>query len=246
MSSASGDGKAREAWGGGRPTINDIARVANVSKKTVSRVINNSPFVRGETRERIQAAIREHGYAPDPQARGLSLRRSFLIGLVIDNPDPRYLVDIQLGLLDGLRNSGFDLVLHSGDRAAPEFLEDLQSFVQRRRLQGVVLIPPLSEDVNVTRLLRRLGCPYARIAQAELDTPEQALATGDWPASRAGLESPHERSIAGFGDDPVAAPRQFGRLAAMRLMAQMDETDLDGDAAPARPVERAPSGRSPS
>src|SRR5438045_6578277 len=77
-----------------RPTINDIARLAGVSKKTVSRVINASPYVQKETRERIQAVIAEHGYAPDPQARGLAFRRSFLIGLVYDNPNPQYVVNM--------------------------------------------------------------------------------------------------------------------------------------------------------
>ena len=45
------------ARSGKRATINDVARVAEVSKKTVSRVINQSPFVREDTRERVQAAI---------------------------------------------------------------------------------------------------------------------------------------------------------------------------------------------
>ena len=68
----------------GRSTINDIARLANVSKKTVSRVINNSPFVKEETRAKINDIIREIGFAPDPQARGLAFRRSFLIGMIYE------------------------------------------------------------------------------------------------------------------------------------------------------------------
>ena len=61
-----------------RPTINDVARMAGVSKKTVSRVINESPLVRGETREAVKAIIKQTGFAPDPQARGLAFRRAFL------------------------------------------------------------------------------------------------------------------------------------------------------------------------
>src|ERR1700754_5223107 len=99
-----------------RTTINDIARLAGGSKKTVSRVINASPNVQKETRERIQAVIAEHGYAPDPQARGLAFRRSFLIGLVYDNPNAQYIVNIQDGALDALRGSGFELVVHPCDR----------------------------------------------------------------------------------------------------------------------------------
>lgn len=61
---------------GRRATINDIARLAGVSKKTVSRVLNQSPFVREETRLRVAALMHEFDYTPDPQARSLALRRS--------------------------------------------------------------------------------------------------------------------------------------------------------------------------
>ena len=71
---------------GRNATINDIARLASVSKKTVSRVINQSPLVQEATRARIQAVIDKFGYVPDPQARGLAFRKSFLIGLIYDNP----------------------------------------------------------------------------------------------------------------------------------------------------------------
>src|SRR3954466_8270024 len=123
-----GDGPRR------RPTINDIARLAGVSKKTVSRVINASPYVQKETRERIEAVIAEHGYAPDPQARGLAFRRSFLIGLVYHNPNPQYVENMRRGLLDGLKGSGFELVVHPYDRASATFLDDLRGFVERQKL----------------------------------------------------------------------------------------------------------------
>src|SRR5215469_487574 len=162
-----------------RPTINDIARLAGVSKKTVSRVINQSPYVQKETRERIQAVIAEHGYAPDPQARGLAFRRSFLIGLVYDNPNPQYVVNMQLGLLDGMKGSGFELVVHPCDRNSPTFLEDLRGFVERQRLFGVVLTPSVSEDERAAKLLAEAGCAYVRIASVSLDKPEHMIETRD-------------------------------------------------------------------
>ncbi len=162
-----------------RPTINDIARLAGVSKKTVSRVINASPFVRDDTRERIQAVIAELGYAPDPQARGLAYGRAFLIGLVYDNPNPQYVVNMQLGLLDGMRGSGFELVVHPCDRESPTFLEDLRGFVERQRLFGVVLTPSVSEDERAARLMAEIGCAYVRVASVSLDTPEHMIETRD-------------------------------------------------------------------
>ena len=49
-----------------KPTINDVARLSGVSKKTVSRVINRSPLLNEETRERVEEVIRELGYVPNP------------------------------------------------------------------------------------------------------------------------------------------------------------------------------------
>lgn len=162
-----------------RPTINDIARLAGVSKKTVSRVINASPFVRADTRERIESVIAELGYAPDPQARGLAYGRSFLIGLVYDNPNPQYVVNMQLGLLDGMRGSGFELVVHPCDRNSPTFLADLRDFVERQRLFGVVLTPSVSEDERAADLLAEVGCSYVRVASVSLDTPDHMIETRD-------------------------------------------------------------------
>jgi LacI family transcriptional regulator len=59
-----------------KPTINDVARAAGVSKKTVSRVINKSPLVKAETRAKVDAAIVDLGFSPDPLARALAMRRS--------------------------------------------------------------------------------------------------------------------------------------------------------------------------
>jgi LacI family transcriptional regulator len=169
----SGDGPRR------RPTINDIARLAGVSKKTVSRVINASPYVQKETRERIQAVISAHGYAPDPQARGLAFRRSFLIGLVYDNPNPQYVVNMQLGLLDGMKGSGFELVVHPCDRGSPTFLADMRAFVERQKLFGVVLTPSVSEDERAAALLTEIGCAYVRVASVSVDAPERMIETRD-------------------------------------------------------------------
>src|SRR5215203_4360844 len=93
---------------GRNATINDVARLSRVSKKTVSRVINQSPLVQEATRARIQAVIDKFGYVPDPQARGLAFRKSFLIGLVYDNPNAQYIVNLMEGALDAVRNSEYE------------------------------------------------------------------------------------------------------------------------------------------
>ena len=56
-------------------TLDEVARLAGVSRTTASRVINNLPGVRPATRERVLQVIREHGYQPDPAARSLAAHR---------------------------------------------------------------------------------------------------------------------------------------------------------------------------
>lgn len=165
---------------GKRATINDVARVAEVSKKTVSRVINQSPFVREDTRERVNAVIKALGFTPDPQARGLAFRRSFLVGLIYDNPSPTYVVNMQQGALDALKGSGLELVVHPCNRNSPTLLEDIRGFVERQRLYGVIMPPSVSEDEQVIALLRELDCPYVRIASVSLDEPQAMVVTNDW------------------------------------------------------------------
>lgn len=165
---------------GKRATINDVARVAAVSKKTVSRVINQSPFVRQDTREKVEAAIAELGFIPDPQARGLAFRRSFLVGLIYDQPSPTYVVNMQQGVLDALKGSGLELVVHPCSRASPTLLQDIRGFIERQRLFGVIMPPSVSEDDTVIDLLRELDCPYVRIASVSLDEPQSMVVTNDW------------------------------------------------------------------
>lgn len=174
-----GSGGGGAGAGKRRHTINDIARMAGVSKKTVSRVINDSPLVRGETREAVKKIIGETGFSPDPQARGLAFRRAFLVGLIYDNPNPQHTVSHQQGLLDAFQGSGLELVVRPIDRSSPKRLEDIRSFVERQKPFGVVLPSPVSEDEALVALLKELGCRYVRIASVPLDAPDHMVVSHD-------------------------------------------------------------------
>ena len=163
----------------GKNTINDVARLAGVSKKTVSRVINESPLVRQDTREKVLSLMQQLGYTPDPQARGLAFRRSFLIGLVFDNPTAQYIVNLQYGALDALRDSGFELVVHPCDSKSEGYIAGIQRFAQQQKLYGVILIPRVSEDQALADALREIGCRYVRIASVAMDAPENMVLTHD-------------------------------------------------------------------
>lgn len=146
-----------------KATINDVASLARVSKKTVSRVINNSPSVREETREQVNEIIARIGFRPDPQARGLAFRRAFLFGLIYDNPNAQYIVNMQAGALDALRGTGMELVVHPCERRNEGFLDDIREFIEVQRLAGVILLPPIAEDRRLLALMDELDVPVIRV-----------------------------------------------------------------------------------
>ena len=161
------------------PTINDVARVAGVSKKTVSRVINRSALLKQDTREKVEAVIADLGYVPNPQARALALRRNFLLGLLHDNPNAQTVLNFQEGVLDAIRDTEFALVVRPVDRHSPRLLDDIRHFLEQQRLYGVLILPPISENDDLAALCREMGCGYVRMGSAQLDDEEHVVASND-------------------------------------------------------------------
>ena len=162
-----------------KPTINDVARIANVSKKTVSRVINASPDVTASTRARVQAAAKELNYTPDPQARGLNTKRSYLIGLVYDNPNALYISDIQKGVLKACQGTGYELIMHPGEFASKQLVNDISFFVSRARLDGLILMSPISQLGALASKLKSSDCPYVRISPRKIDRADRVVVSND-------------------------------------------------------------------
>jgi len=156
-----------------------MSRGWQASQKTVSRVLNDSPLVRPDTRDHVKALMQQMGYAPDPQARGLAFRRSFLIALVYDNPSADYIVNMQHGALDALRDSGFELVVHPCDSQREGYIDGIKRFAQKQKLWGLILIPHVSEDPALADALKEIGCRYVRIASLAIDEPARILLTHD-------------------------------------------------------------------
>ncbi|MEV0219590.1 LacI family DNA-binding transcriptional regulator [Streptomyces sp. NPDC050704] len=75
-------GRSRRNFAGARPVMDDVARLAGVSKQTVSRVLNDNPAVRPETRETVLTAMRTLGYRPSRSARSLASGRTRMLGVI--------------------------------------------------------------------------------------------------------------------------------------------------------------------
>lgn len=170
--------------GKGTITINDIARLSGVSKKTVSRVINKSPSVGSQTRLQVEKIITETGFIPNLQAQALAFRRSFLIALVYDNPSPQYIANIQRGILRALEGTNYQLVLRPCDRTKPNSHEQILSFVQQHNPFGLILVPSISEDLDLSRKLKARNCHFVSVASVDLEDPAHQIQTADADGAR--------------------------------------------------------------
>jgi len=127
-------------------TIADIARVAGVSKSTVSRALNNSPLISQETRKRIQTIAREHHFATHQGARCLSLQRSDTIGLILPLyggcvthsfiTDP-FFVEVLRGITLTLGEYHHDLLIGQPAKDAPG---EVQRYLESKRADGLILL----------------------------------------------------------------------------------------------------------
>ena len=151
-----------------RATIDDVAKEANVSIKTVSRVINKEPNVRERTRERVLEAVKKLGYHPSQSARVLAGNRTFLIALVYDNPSPSYLVGLQNGALAECNTQGYTLVLHPVDSTSRKLGTDLRAWLETSPVDGLILTPPINDSRSVLRNLKEIGIPFVSIAPQKI------------------------------------------------------------------------------
>lgn len=224
-----------------RPTVEDVARRAGVSLMTVSRVVNDAPKVAPDTRARVKDAIDALGFVPNRAARSLRSRRSHWIVVLGRTPPAAvrpdgfsYLAALQAGLIARCRQEGyhvaFDSVAADGDA-----VYTARELTQRLAPDGVILIPPLSDDAALLEELRVLALPVVRIAPSERGSdPAPCVLMDDRAAAMEMtnhlLKLGHRRIgfIQGHPDHAASAQRLAGFLAAMNahgLTAQTSDIE---------------------
>lgn len=158
------------------PTINDVAEHAGVSKRTVTRVINRSSKVNEVTRARVEEVIKALNFVPNRQARGLAAKRSFLIGLVYDVPT-LFINDIQKGILGVIEDEGYDLVVHACHIESDGLVDNITRFVKRAHVDGVIILPPVSDIDGIGEELEKVGCRYVRFTSEVSDESWRLVVT---------------------------------------------------------------------
>lgn len=197
----------------GARTLEDVARLAGVSRNTVSLALRASPLVRDETRERVLRIVQETGYRPNRAARSLASQRTETVGLLQIGTSPLELATfagtIETGLHRALEEAGYDLLMFSSARSARRAstdrgeMPDLLEAALSGRVDGLVLIGEGTDRAAVAEAWRR-GVKLVHIGRREFgaDVPYVKVdeTTGTGEAVRHLLEHGRRR-IAFVGED---------------------------------------------
>ena len=121
-------------------TIDDIAKKAGVSSATISRVLNNSSYVKEETREKVLKIIEEMNYVPSAIARSLSKRETSTIGIVVPDITNSYFGEIIKGISKIAEEAELNIILFNTNNNVKSELKALEE-IKKHRLKGVIMTP---------------------------------------------------------------------------------------------------------
>jgi LacI family transcriptional regulator len=144
-------------------TLKQLAARAHVHPSTISRVANHDPGLRIAplTRQRIEALLRETEYRPNGIARGLKLRQTLVLAVVIPDITNPFFAALFRGVEDGASPRGYNVLLCNTDGSPERQRSHLQS-LHARQVDGVILASSFLKDPSV-RLLRSLRIPYVLV-----------------------------------------------------------------------------------
>ena len=164
----------------------DIARRSGVSRSTVSRVVNDDPYVSDSTRAKVLAVINEVGYVPNTAARMLRRQRSQIIALVIPDPftnvlstdNPYYYTTVIQNINEVTQQRDYAMLLWVGgvDESKERFYERI---LKNRIMDGILVASSVEEEGHFVRELMSLKLPFVIIGRPLLHTEEINFVTVD-------------------------------------------------------------------
>jgi LacI family transcriptional regulator len=184
-------------------TMHDVARLAGVSAKTVSRVFNDDPHVRPETRDRVQAAIRELNYVPNMLARTFRDGKDAILGMAVpDLADPFFAA--MIGSIEHVADSYGVAVMITGLNRDPGRERDSLQAMLRRQVMGLIVCPIGNDQSYLKPWQARTPIVFVDRPPSGLvaDTIVQADLEGG-RAATAHLVAHGHRRIGFVGDSPL-------------------------------------------
>jgi LacI family transcriptional regulator len=147
-----------------KSTLSDVAKLAKVSIKTASRVVRKEPKVSPKTRAAVEEAIKTLNYRPSVAPRAAVGSRSYVLGLIFDNPNASYIVELLQGAMEQSRQDGYHLIVEPVSLSSTTITEDINNLLVQSNLDGMILPPPLCDEPSILKALVSAGKPFARIS----------------------------------------------------------------------------------
>lgn len=213
--------KTRARWQSGT-TIKDVADHAGVSPMTVSRVLNNEPVVKPATRAKVMEAVKALNYRPNFSARSLAKARSFFIGLLYDNPSAGYVSEFLDGAVRRCRIDRYHMVLENCGSDIDGWDGKVDEVLAHANVDGVIILPPVSDDPAVIEAVEKLGVPYVKISPDGEEEGAASVGINDYDAAHqmtkylAGLGHEKIGFIKGHPNQGASRERFEGYRTAMR------------------------------
>jgi len=231
-------------------TIQDIARILNISHTTVSRALADSPKISAETKLRVRNTVEQLGYVPSASARMMRGARSSLVGLIIPDVQNDFYATVAKTVADALAARSMQLLLSVTDDDSDRELRELRAILETRPA-GIIIVPTAAPRAETAALLKNVETvqlirTHARLSARSVIIDDHA---GTFAATQHLLGYGHKRlafiggdtslstgrtRLAGFEDalkehglEPAAialgAPRpEFARHAVTSMMAAKD------------------------
>jgi LacI family transcriptional regulator len=202
-------------------TLKELAVRARVHPSTISRVANHDPSLRigPVTRQRIEALLKETEYRPNGVARGLKLRQTFVLAVVIPDITNPFFAALFRGVEDGASPRGYNVLLCNTD-GSPERQRSHLDSLQTRRVDGVILASSFLNDPTVD-WLRHQRIPYVLVNRFSHEHRDPFVGSDDLNGGRIATahlaQLGHRRigHLAGKSTVSTGVQRRRGYLAAL-------------------------------
>ena len=212
--------------------IKDVALRAKVSVTTVSHVVNSTRFVKADTRERVELAVRELGFVPSGVARSLKQNTTHTFGVLIPNNSNPYFAEIIRGVENRCYAAGFNVILGNSDDDAERQAAYLRVLAEKR-VDGLVLVASHG-DAALRAVLREMRLPVVlldrEVPGLACDLVEVDHVAGGLMATRHLLELGHPW-VACISGPPALSPSTQRRAGWKRALAEAGVERREGDLA---------------
>jgi DNA-binding LacI/PurR family transcriptional regulator len=163
-------------------TIIDIAKEAGVSKATVSRVLSRPHLVNEKTRVKIASIINKYSFSPNILAQGLAGMPTKIIGVMIDELDNDFYIELTSGIDSIISPENYSIQLMNSRFVPERELRGIRSMILNR-VDGI-LMAPASADSEATELLKNSGVPYILINCTSRDTEVSYICSNNYEGGK--------------------------------------------------------------